>query len=206
MKKLISALIFALLLSLPLPASAAQLRDFSADFIERDGEEVLEGKIFFTKDMSRYETPATGEVLVTRRDKKVMWLIFPRERKYCAMPYEFEYDPVPQPKKETGDLKRKFLCHETVDTFRLKKYLVTVKYFFAGEAVEDRYYEWYRSDFPFPVKTESEGGGSSFEYKNIKFAKQNPSLFAEPKSYEKVSEDEIPAPAKAAPASKKRKK
>ena len=35
----------------------------------------------------------------------------------------------------------------------------------------DRYYEWYRDNFPVPVKTESLDGKTSYEYVNIKLGR-----------------------------------
>lgn len=165
--------------------------EFSAVFIEKDAGTVSKGKIFIAKEMSRYEIEGSGEIVVTRQDKKVIWLIFPKLKKYV------EQDLIGVPKQDlgrpqesdTGDLSREFLGHEMVDSYRLKKYMVTVKYN-KGEN-KDQYYEWYRDNFPVPVKTESMDGQTSYEYRNIKFEKQNMELFAEPKHYKKATMEEI---------------
>lgn len=195
MKK--SVLIFTVLLVIVLSAApsfgigANEQRNFSAEFVEKYGDTVREGKVYFSGEMSRHEFPSAGEILVTRRDKKVIWLIFPKERKYVESPYNFEYGEYYGPSVAGDDLKKEFVGHETIDTFWLKKYKVTVTYFAGEVRGEDSYYEWYRTDFPFPVKTESLDGSTSFEYRKIKFGEQSPSLFTEPKRYEKISESEL---------------
>lgn len=165
--------------------------EFSALFIEKDGDELQRGKIFVSDKMSRYEIEGSGEVIVTRRDKNVIWLIFPKLRKYVEQPSIGE--PVKSyaggQEVDTGDLSKEFIGHETVDTYRLKKFLVTVKYN-NGEN-EDRYYEWYRDNFPVPVKTQSIDGKISYEYINIKFGSPPAELFSEPRGYKKITPDEL---------------
>ena len=66
---------------------------------------------------------------------------------------------------------------------------MTVKYN-KGET-QDQYYEWYRADFPVPIKTSNLSGTVSYEYKKLKMGPQDPALFAEPKSYKKVTAEEL---------------
>ena len=172
-------------------ACAASAVDFSAEFTEKEGETTRKGRIYVAAEKSRFELDGTGEIEVTRADKKVMWLIFPKKKVYVEEEFfgAVSYGRTDDTPKDTGDLSREDLGYETVDTYRLKKYLVTVKYN-KGET-EDRYYEWRRSDFPVPVKTESLNGEYSCEYKKIKFGPQDPGLFNEPKNYRKISIEEL---------------
>ncbi|MDO5116328.1 MAG: hypothetical protein Q4D58_09555 [Synergistaceae bacterium] len=191
LRRMISIFATAALLAAAIAAQAAAL-DFSAEFIEKEGKTERKGKIYMTAEKSRFEMEGMDEIEVTRADKKVMWLIFPKKRVYVeeeffgVIPGDAAQSGLP---KGTGDLSREDLGYETVDSYRLKKYLVTVKYN-KGET-EDRYYEWRRSDFPIPVKMESLNGAVSYEYKKIKMAPQDPSLFNEPKNYKKISFEEL---------------
>ena len=166
--------------------------DFSAEFVEKDGDSVRKGKIYMTGQKSRFEMEGMDEIEVTRADKKVMWIIFPKKRVYVeeefwgVIPGDIGETGAP---KDTGDLSRKDLGYEMVDSYRLKKFLVTVKYN-KGET-QDQYYEWYRTGFPIPVKMESMNGAVSYEYKKIKMAPQDPGLFNEPKGYKKITIDEL---------------
>ncbi|MEG1602722.1 MAG: hypothetical protein RR340_03815 [Cloacibacillus sp.] len=173
-------------------AGRAFAYDFSAEFVEKDGAEIQKGKIYISGEMSRYEVDGSEAIQVTRADKKVMWIVFPKHRVYVeeafAGPVSIGSGTAALP-KNTGDLSREDLGFEEVDSYRLRKYLVTVKYN-KGET-QDKYYEWRRSDFPVPVKTANLSGTVSYEYKKIKMGPQNPSFFVEPKSYKKVTAEEL---------------
>lgn len=183
--------IFAAVLMSAIFASSAAAIDFNAEFIEREGDVERKGKIYVTTEKSRFEMEGMEEVEVARADKKVLWLIFPKRRVYIEEEFNGiipgEIDVTVQ--RDSGDLTREDLGYETVDSYRLKKYLVTVKYN-QGET-QDQYYEWYRSGFPLPVKMESLNGVVSYEYTKIKMALQDPNLFNEPKNYRKVTADEL---------------
>lgn len=194
MKKLTAAA--ALLIAfaaLALSPACAPAVEFSAEFREKLGDEVREGKIYVTDDRSRYEVEGAETIEITRADKKVMWVIFPKRRIYVEE--EFWGYPIgsslenSDQRRDGGNLSREDLGYETIDTFRLKKYLVTVKY--NGGETEDKYYEWYRSDFPIPVKTESLNGYMSYEYRRIKFTTLDPHLFDPPSRYKKVTAEEL---------------
>jgi hypothetical protein len=176
---------------IPAPSVASDAVEFSALFIERDNGTEQRGKIYVAENMSRYELQGSNEVVVTRHDKKVIWLIFTKLRKYVEQPY------LGEPKQnysganegDTGDLSREFIDHEMEDSYRLKKYLVTVKYN-NGESM-DRYYEWYRDNFPVPVKTESLDGKTSYRYLNIKMGRPPVEFFSQPKGYKKITMEEL---------------
>ena len=191
MRRLIILAIMLLSLAFPARSWSSNAVEFSALFIEKDNDEVQKGKIFVAESMSRYEIEGSGEIIVTRQDKKVIWLIFPKLKKYVEQPY------LGEPKKnydgpdevETGDLSKKFIEYDSVDSYRLKKILVTVKYN-KGEN-KDQYYEWYRDNFPVPVKTQSLDGRTSYEYVNIKLGRPPVEIFYEPKGYKKITIEEL---------------
>ena len=209
MRKIFKAAAFVLAFAaLALTAARAQALEFSAEFREKLGDEVREGKIYVTADKSRYEVEGSDSVEITRADKKVMWVIFPKRRVYVeeefwGFPLGTSLDNSSE-RSGGGDLSREDLGYETIDTFRLKKYLVTVKY--NNGETEDKYYEWYRSDFPIPVKTESLNGYMSYEYRRIKFTTLDPNLFNPPKRYKKVTTEELIELEKQWERSEKRKK
>ena len=191
MRRLLMLALLLFSVIIPAPSVASDAVEFSALFIERDNGTEQRGKIYVAENMSRYELQGSNEVVVTRHDKKVIWLIFPKLRKYVEQPY------LGEPKQnysganegDTGDLSREFIDHEMEDSYRLKKYLVTVKYN-NGESV-DRYYEWYRDNFPVPVKTESLDGKTSYRYLNIKMGRPPVEFFSQPKGYKKITMEEL---------------
>ena len=190
MRKICKAAAFVLAFAaLALTSARADALEFSAEFREKLGDEVREGKIYVTADKSRYEVEGADTIEITRADQKVMWVIFPKRRVYVEE--EFWGFPLGTSLENSGersgggDLTREDLGYETIDTFRLKKYLVTVKY------NGGKYYEWYRSDFPIPVKTESLNGYMSYEYRRIKFTTLDPNLFNPPKRYKKITTEQL---------------
>lgn len=169
--------------------------EFSATYIEKDGDTVETGKIYMSNTMTRFDRKNGEEILVIRYDKKVMWSIYPKLKLYVEEDYPM---PAPVtspegPKEGTfGDLTRKFVGHEEIDTYRMKKYLVTILYKGKKEN-EYSYYEWYRDNFPLPIKTAALRGNSSYEFIKIKTGKPSIELFVKPKSYKKVTIAEIEA-------------
>ena len=192
MRRLLMLALLLFSVIIPAPSVASDAVEFSALFIERDNGTEQRGKIFVAENMSRYELQGSNEVVVTRHDKKVIWLIFPKLRKYVEQPYlgEPKQNYSGAHESDTGDLSREFIDHEMEDSYRLKKYLVTVKYN-NGESV-DRYYEWYRDNFPVPVKTESLDGKTSYRYLNIKMGRPPVEFFSQPKGYKKITMEELP--------------
>jgi len=183
--------VFAIFLTMCGMSYAENAVEFSAVFVEKDAGKISKGKVYMASDMTRYEVDGSGQIAVTRKDRKVIWLIFPKLKKYVEQPLIEvpERDPGLPQEIDTGDLSREFKGYEMVDSYRLKKFLVTVKYN-RGEN-KDRYYEWYRDNFPVPVKTESMDGQTSYEYLNIKLGRPNPELFSEPKHYKKITIEEL---------------
>lgn len=191
MRRLSILALVLFLLIIPASSWSSDTVEFSALTIEKDNGKEQRGKIFIAENMSRYELEGSGEIVVTRQDKKVIWLIVPKLRKYVEQPYlgEAKQNYAGANEADTGNLSRKFIDHERIDSYRLKKYLVTVKYN-NGES-NDQYYEWYRDNFPVPVKTESLDGKTSYEYVSIKLGKPPTELFSKPRGYKKITMEEL---------------
>lgn len=201
MKKIFTAAILLLTLcslcsaaenaiNIPLQDTSNMIQEFSATFVEKFFDEVQTGKLYVTKDRTRYEISGKDEIMVTRADQKVLWLIFPKFRAYVEQPYDIpQSESFGRPEEfKTGNLSREFIDYEWEDSYRLRKFLVTVKY---GVDQQDQYYEWYRDNFPLPLRTQSLDGQVSYEYKEIKLKTPDPALFAKPPRYKKVTLEEI---------------
>lgn len=185
MKKLITSL-FALMLAAT--AAFANYTEFKAVAVEFIDGQKTEDKLWVTKDKSRREFNRGREIVVSRNDLKVTWFIYPTIRCYVEIPAlgtSANFN-MPSETADTGDLKRKFICEEEREGFRMKKYLVTIKY--SNMPGEDSYYEWCRNDFPVPVRTESLDGSYWTEYKNISRGPISADLFNKP-AYKCVDSD-----------------
>lgn len=166
--------------------------EFSSVVVEKLDGAAETGKMYVASKMSRFELEGSDEIIVTRYDRGVMWIVFPKLKLYVEEPCVGEGFSGSQVKKGTGSLSREFLGYEEVDSYRQKKFLITVEYDGKKEQ-KDQYYEWYRDNFPFPVKTSSLNDSFSYEYTKIKIGRQNPELFAFPKNYKKVTIEEVDA-------------
>ena len=193
MKRLILALtVIAAVFCCGAAFAEGHLTEFSAIFTEKTNDGTTTGKIYTVKDKSRYEVDDSGEIVVSRFDKKVTWFICPKLRAYAEEPNSGVQNLDPEPPQEGtfGDLTRKFVGYEDIDSYHMKKYLVTIK-LPGKESPKDEYYEWYRDYFPFPVKTQTTNGGYTYELSKIKTAAMDPDLFRKPKDYKKVTAEQL---------------
>ena len=179
-------------------AHAEIVTDFRATVTENDNGTIRTGKVYVTKEKSRSEWDNSGEIVVTRHDKKVVWFIYPKQKCYVeetdmGKPANFPSGDssfeVQKPAETAGDLTRKFVGFEMRDSYRMRKYLITVNY--SNIKGTDSYYEWRRDDFPIPVRTESLDGRTSFEYSAIHRGPFDPDLFHEPRNFKKVTHEEF---------------
>lgn len=175
-------------------ADNGQLTEFSAVYVEKDGESTNTGNIYVAKNMTRYDIKPNSEIMVIRYDRKAIWLIYPKLRRYIVEDYEAgqPIDPERPQEGTFGDLTRKSLGFEEADSYRMRKFLVSVKPN-GKEENKYEYYEWYRDNFPLAVKTQTLDGSSSMEYTKIKIGRPPIELFAEPRSYKKSTIEEIKA-------------
>jgi len=158
--------------------------EFSADMvIVPKGDEPMKGKIYVKGEKIRQETVEEGEtqVMIIRPDKKVTWMISPDEKTYMEMPYQAS-DKTFEEWTAEKEKNAKYLGEETLSATPCKKY----------EAVEDgeKTVFWIAKQFPFPIKVED--SEVTMEYKNIKLAAPDDSLFELPAAYEKMSAPIVP--------------
>ena len=169
-----------------------QTTEYSAVYVERENGKETETKVYAAHNMYRQDLKGGDEIVITRYDRKQMYIIYPKLRRYILESYPGEapvYDPVPREGK-FGDMTREFVGFETEDTYRLRKYLVTIN-FMGKEENRYQYHEWYRDNFPLPVKTKALKGDSETLYTNIKLRRPDIEFFMKPKRYKKVTQSEI---------------
>lgn len=169
-----------------------QTTEYSAVYVEKDGKTETETKVYAAHNMYRQDLKGGDEIVITRYDRKQMYIIYPKLRCYVLESYPGEapvYDAQPREGK-FGDMTREFIGFETEDTYRLRKYLVTID-FMGKEENRYQYHEWYRDNFPLPVKTKSLKGESETYYTNIKLRKPEIEFFMKPNRYKKVTQAEI---------------
>lgn len=160
--------------------------EFSADFIRKTPKATINGKLFIQDGKLRQETNLSGakQVVITRSDKKVVWVLNPEKKQYIEIP--INTDTISQSAnwekraKELPNVKQ--LGQETVNGFKCDKYQVT------GEKGTVEKTVWVSKKLDREVKSDGKTpqGSLHTELKNIAQRKLPQSLFEIPKGYTKA--------------------
>lgn len=169
----------------PARAGAAE---FSAKMILKDGATSTPGRIFIKGDKMRQEfQDADGHtVTIVRRDKRVIWVLLPRERTYTEVPLLLKtrlpgqflhIPPEALHKRKTGQ--------EKLAGFDTEKYEVMVP---GGQKGTLRQCYWLAPKLGLPLKMTCPEQQVSVEYRNIKEEPLPDRLFEIPPGYRKTSQ------------------
>lgn len=168
------------LMAIFLSAKMAWAIEFSGDMIHTTKEGVTTQKFFVKNDKSRMENQEG--IAITRLDKNVMWILMPQQKMYMEQP--LNPDNVGTfSEKYPGELERTLIGQEVVDGRITDKYRIV--HTIAG--IKATVFQWVARDLGMPVKTASEDGSWSVEYKNIRMGSQPDSLFEIPAGYQRFS-------------------
>ncbi|KPK39784.1 MAG: hypothetical protein AMJ78_07920 [Omnitrophica WOR_2 bacterium SM23_29] len=155
--------------------------EFSADMIHTSQDGITKQKFFVSNDKSRVENQQG--IAITRMDKNVMWMLMPEQKMYMEQPLDPRNVTAPS-EKYPGEIERTLMGQEVIDGRITDKYRIV--YTMGG--IKTTVFQWFASDLGIPVKTASEDGSWSTEYKNIRIGSQPDSLFEIPAGYQKFSE------------------
>jgi outer membrane lipoprotein-sorting protein len=169
------------LLLLPVTAWPAE---FSAQMIVKDGDTILPGKIYVQDGLMRQEfNDESGQtVTVVRPDKRVVWVILPRERAYMELPLKARL-PGQFIQMPPDTVQKRLLGKETVNGYETEKYQVSVR---NGEGLEFQTI-WVAPKLGMPLKLVVDQRKFSMEYRSIREGKQSDRWFALPPGYKKVA-------------------
>jgi hypothetical protein len=121
-------------------------------------------------------------ISISRMDKKVVWILMPKDRMYMEQPFD-PAQAVATAEKMVGEIERKLVGQEMVDGKMASKYQVV----YSINGRRETMFQWFVSGFKMPVKSAAVDNSWTMEYKNIKTGKQPDSLFEVPAGYEKFS-------------------
>jgi hypothetical protein len=161
-------------------ASMANAADFSADMINTAGGKVFKGKIYMGNNKTRMETQES--ISITRMDKKVVWILMPKDKMYMEQVFDPSRAPVTSEKVE-GEVERKLIGQEVIDGKKADKYKVV----YTDKRKKESMFQWISPGIAMPVKMAAVDNSWSTEYKNIKTGKQSDALFEIPAGYQKFS-------------------
>jgi hypothetical protein len=163
------------------------LRPFSADQIHTMGKKITNGKIFATDKAVRTEgEDAKGKksISILRFDRKVVWILMPDQMMYMEMPAVGAGIAELARNMEGAAVQRQPLGTEQVGPYLCDKYRVQVNY----EGHEYTSIEWAAKELDgFAIKKAGEKGAWSTEYRNVRLAAQDPSLFEIPTGYQNLN-------------------
>jgi len=155
--------------------------EFSAERIVKDAGKVVNAHVNARDDRWRFEyaEPQAGAMAaIIRLDRQAVWLILSKLRMFAEVPIGPEHLLLVSEKMD-GEVAREFIGTEDLHGFPTELFEVTVR-------VNDesrRYYQWVTQAQRFPIKTVSNRGDWSLEYRNVVFTKQSGLFFEPPRGY-----------------------
>jgi hypothetical protein len=156
--------------------------EFSADLIQKMGDEVKKGKIFVKDNKMRMEFEEGITIMDLATGKAIT--IQPEEKIYMEMPGMGAMANAGQVDKDLAKIgTKKRLGTEKVNGYKCDKYLITYHDKAMGTMTQ-----WHSKKLNYPIKVVYHGpqGDMVTEYKNIKEGRVRDSLFKPPKGYKKM--------------------
>lgn len=173
---LLSGLMLLILVNAGLAA-----QEFSADMVSTTKAGTVTGKIYVSPDKTRVEM--SKSISISRIDKKVVWVLMPEQKMYSESQLKPEQMASATPDKMPGEVERTLIGPEKLDGKNVLKYKIT----YTESKKKVVIWQWVLADTSFPVKTASEDGSWTTEFKNLKTGKQPESLFTIPEGYQLMS-------------------
>jgi len=158
--------------------------EFTATMLTRGGGMEIPGKVFVKGEKVRNEFQAASQtgIQIMRLDKKLVWVIMPKQKAYLEMPLTQEAQQKMFPLTENQKANLKKIGAETVNGYACDKYETTMS--LQGKAM--KLFVWIAPDLGMPVKMASQDGSLGMEYKDIQKGAVADSLFEPPQGYHKL--------------------
>lgn len=175
---------FLIILSLALPAVLAAA-EFSAQMVLKDKGRLMPGRIFVQDGKMRQEfLDEDGHTItIVRRDKKVVWVIMPFEKKYVEMPLVTKL-PGQFLQIPPEAISQRRVCTEEMNGYQVDRVEVNCR---GGSRGVLRQTFWVSPKLGMPIKTVCPARQFSVEYKKIREGKQRDRLFEIPPGCRKVA-------------------
>ena len=175
---------FLIILSLALPAVLAAA-EFSAQMVLKDKGRLMPGRIFVQDGKMRQEfLDEDGHTItIVRRDKKVVWVIMPFDKKYVEMPLVTKL-PGQFLQIPPEAISQRRVCTEEMNGYQVDRVEVNCRGGYRGLL---RQTFWVSPKLGMPIKTVCPARQFSVEYKKIREGKQRDRLFEIPPGCRKVA-------------------
>jgi len=172
--------VFGCLVAFSGPVLAAE---FSADLIQKMGDDVKKGKFFVKGNMMRMEFEEGITIMDMATGKTIT--LQPEEKMYIEMPAMGSTPTAADSDEELAKIAtKKKIGTEKVNGYKCDKHLITYHDKEMGKMTQ-----WYARKLNYPIKTVYHGpqGEMVTEYSNIKEGGVKDSLFEVPRGYRKMS-------------------
>jgi len=156
--------------------------EFSADLIQKMGDEVKKGKIFVKENKMRMEFKEGISIMDLATGKTIT--LQPEEKMYMELPGAGPMASAAESDKELSKIAtKKHVGTEKISGYKCDKYLITYRDKAMGKMTQ-----WHAKKLNYPIKIVYHGpeGEMVTEYKNIKEGGVSDSLFKVPKGYKKM--------------------
>jgi hypothetical protein len=182
MLKSMSHVILAIMVCLL--ASLAQAAEFSATVVSKAEGQAVQGKVFVKGDKMRNEMKMGDEtnITITRPDKKVVWIAMPEQKMYMEMPLTDKMQQKMMMKDPEDQAKMKHLGADAVNGYDCDKYQFDTV--LNGKSVKQ--YVWIAKQLKMAIKSQTEDGSMTMEYRDIKVGAVPDSVFDIPQGYQKM--------------------
>ena len=157
--------------------------EFSADLIQKMGDEVKKGKFFVKGNKMRMEFEEGITIMDMATGKTIT--LQPEEKMYIEMPAMGSMATAADPDKELAKIAtKKKVGTEKINGYKCDKHLITYHDTAMGKMTQ-----WHARKLNYPIKTAYHGpqGEMVTEYSNIKEGGISDSLFEVPQGYQKMS-------------------
>ncbi len=146
----------------------------------------MTGKVYSAAGKERNEFGAGETVSITRMDKKLIWMLMPKEKKY--MEHAFGEGKREKGNYQECDVRQTAAGEETVNGVRTKK--STVEFSCPDKEKSSGTIWMTKENIVMKMETMAKSGSSKkdvfrMELKNLKIGKQDPNLFEIPAGYQK---------------------
>ncbi len=171
------------LLELALAPGPGYAQEFSAEQTTITQVTTEVGILYHRPDRWRSEIKGENhtDISIFRLDKKVIWVLLPKEKKYMEIP--LTEDDMPLPARIAGEIDRAVVGQEKVEGFTCDK--LVVRYSQENEVYEMIF--WVSPQLGVPLRSEAPALGWKSELKKIKVGAQPDELFEAPANYERFS-------------------
>jgi outer membrane lipoprotein-sorting protein len=159
--------------------------EFTARLVVKDGDKTISGKLSVKGDNLRQEFMDRNghSITIVRRDKKLVWVVLPREKVYVELPLEGklpgQFLQLPPDARHTRRLGA-----ETVNGYDTVRYQLTVPGGAAGAIIQ---IYWVSEQLGTPLKMECKEKNLSVEYQDINEGQVADNLFEPPAGFKKVT-------------------